>query len=164
MITVRIESVNFDPKSQMGIVILEVITLRDLEKKKIIPIWVGIFEAQAILFKLKNMYFPRPLTHDLMKNLLKELKGKVDFVLISDVSENTFYAEIHLNVDNEKITLDSRPSDAFALALRVDAPIFVSEKVYQEHSWEREKFAEFQKSSAYQKYLETSSDEEIGKA
>jgi len=159
MIPVKVENVNFDPASQMGIVILE-----DLEKKRIVPIWVGIFEAQAILFKLKNMYFPRPLTYDLMKNLVEELKGKIDFVLISNVSENTFYAEIHLSIDSEKITLDSRPSDALALALRVDAPIFVSEKVYQEHSWEREKFAEFQKSSAYQQYLETSSDEETGKA
>lgn len=159
MIAVKIESVSFDPTSQMGVVILE-----DLEKKKIVPIWVGIFEAQAILFKLKNMYFPRPLTYDLMKNLVKELKGKIDFVLISDVSNNTFYAEIHLNTDGEKITLDSRPSDALALALRVDAPVFVSEKVYQEHSWEREKFAEFQKSSAYQQYLATAPDEEIGKA
>ncbi len=159
MIAVQIESVNFDPASQMGIVILE-----DLEKKKIVPIWVGIFEAQAILFKLKNMYFPRPLTYDLMKNLIKELQGEINFVLISDVTENTFYAEIHLSIDNKKITLDSRPSDALALALRVNAPVFVSEKVYQEHSWEKEKFAEFQKTSAYQQYLDTASDEEIGKA
>ncbi len=159
MIAVQIESVNFDPASQMGIVILE-----DLEKKKIVPIWVGIFEAQAILFKLKNMYFPRPLTYDLMKNLIKELQGEINFVLISDVTENTFYAEIHLSIDNKKITLDSRPSDALALALRANAPVFVSDKVYQEHSWEKEKFAEFQKTSAYQQYLDTASDEEIGKA
>lgn len=159
MISVRVENVDFDVNSQMGIVILE-----DLEKKKILPVWVGVFEAQAIIFKLKNMHFPRPLTYDLMKNLIKELKGKIDFVLISDVSGNTFYAEIHLSMNNEKIALDSRPSDALALALRVDAPIFVSEKVYNEHSWEREKFAEHQKTSAYQQYLETSSEEEIGKA
>ncbi len=159
MISVRVENVDFDVNSQMGIVILE-----DLEKKKILPVWVGVFEAQAIIFKLKNMHFPRPLTYDLMKNLIKELKGKIDFVLISDVSGNTFYAEIHLSINNEKIALDSRPSDALALALRVEAPIFVSEKVYEEHSWEREKFAEHQKTSAYQQYLETSSEEEIGKA
>lgn len=159
MISVRVENVDFDVNSQMGIVILE-----DLEKKRILPVWVGVFEAQAIIFKLKNMHFPRPLTYDLMKNLIKELKGKIDFVLISDVSGNTFYAEIHLSMNNEKIALDSRPSDALALALRVEAPIFVSEKVYDEHSWEREKFAEHQKTSAYQQYLETSSEEEIGKA
>lgn len=159
MISVKVENVDFDVNSQMGIVILE-----DLEKKKILPVWVGVFEAQAIIFKLKNMHFPRPLTYDLMKNLIKELKGKIDFVLISDVSGNTFYAEIHLSMNNEKIALDARPSDALALALRVEAPIFVSEKVYAEHSWEREKFAEHQKTSAYQQYLETSSEEEIGKA
>lgn len=159
MINVKVESVSFDPSSQMSVVILE-----DLEKKKIVPIWVGIFEAQAILFKLKNMHFPRPLTYDLMKNLIEQLKSKVDYVLISDVSENTYYAEIHLSVNQEKIVLDSRPSDALALALRMSSLIFVSEKVYNEYSWDKEKFAEFQKSSAFKQLLEQETDEGIGRA
>lgn len=159
MINVKVESVSFDPSSQMSVVILE-----DLEKKKIVPIWVGIFEAQAILFKLKNMHFPRPLTYDLMKNLIEQLKSKIDYVLISDVSENTYYAEIHLSVDQEKVVLDSRPSDALALALRMSSLIFVSEKVYNEYSWDKEKFAEFQKSAAFKQLLEQETDEGIGRA
>ncbi len=159
MINVRVEDVNFDQGTQMGVVLLT-----DLEGKRILPIWVGLFEAQAILFKLKQMHFPRPLTYDLMKNLVEQLKGKVDFVLISNVTENTFYAEIHLHCDGEEVVLDSRPSDAVALALRVNAGIYVSEEVFSEHSWVKEKFVEYQKSEFYRRVIEKSTDEDIGKA
>lgn len=159
MIAVKIKSVNFDPTNQMSVVILE-----DLEKGKVVPIWIGVFEAQAILFKLNDMHFPRPLTYDLMKNLIEHLKGRIDYILISNVAENTFYAEIHLSINGEKIVIDSRPSDALALALRASTPVFVSEEVYNEHSWDKEKFDEFQKTSTYRQRLDQTTDEEIGRA
>ena len=113
-----------DPLSNMPIIIL-----RDEEEKHSLPIWVGVFEANAIALELEKITTPRPMTHDLIKNILESLEAKVAKIMVNDLRENTFFAEIHLRVGASDITVDSRPSDAIALALRVGAPIFVEEEV-----------------------------------
>lgn len=98
--------------------------------KRLLPIWVGIFEALAIIMKLENTAVERPMTHDLLKSVIDSLGAEVVSVLVSDLKDRTFYAQITLNVDNgDVIKVDSRPSDALALALRTDVPIYVAEKV-----------------------------------
>src|SRR3990172_9812975 len=113
-----------DPLSNMPIIIL-----RDEEDKRSLPIWVGMFEANAIALELEKIATPRPMTHDLIKNILESLEARVLKVVVTDLKENTFFAAIHLQVGESEITVDSRPSDAIALALRVAAPIFVEEEV-----------------------------------
>lgn len=158
MLPVRIESVNFDYATQMGVVVLS-----DETSQRIVPIWVGLFEAQAILFKLKGSSFARPLTHDLLKNCIETLNGKVEFVYINEISQNTFFAEIHISQNGEKITIDSRPSDAIALALRSNVPVYVSEKVFEISSVDKEEFLRQQKENQFRYYLETLDNDDFGK-
>ena len=113
-----------DPLSNMPIIIL-----RDEEEKHSLPIWVGIFEANAIALELEKITTPRPMTHDLIKNVLEALDARVLKVVVNDLRDNTFFAAIHLQLGESELTVDSRPSDAIALALRVAAPIFVEEEV-----------------------------------
>jgi len=120
----KVRGLALDPLSNMPIIIL-----RDEEEKHSLPIWVGIFEANAIALELEKIATPRPMTHDLIKNILESLEAKVAKIMVNDLRENTFFAEIHLRVGASDITVDSRPSDAIALALRVGAPIFVEEDV-----------------------------------
>ena len=108
---------------------MPIIILRDEEEKRSLPIWVGIFEANAIALELEKIATPRPMTHDLIRNILEAIEAKVEKVVVNDLRENTFFALIHLRLGDEEITVDSRPSDAIALALRVGAPIFVEEDV-----------------------------------
>ncbi|MFQ5836179.1 MAG: bifunctional nuclease family protein, partial [bacterium] len=96
---------------------------------KTLPIWIGLFEAQAIALALENVRPPRPLTHDLAKSLIEKLEGRVDRVVISDLRHNTFYARILMRRNGEPLQVDSRPSDAIALALRLKVPIFIEETV-----------------------------------
>jgi len=105
------------------------VILQSLEKNTLLPIWVGIFEANAIALQIERIDTPRPLTHDLIKNILLQLDANVDKIVVTDLQENTFYAVIHLRMNGDHITIDSRPSDAIALALRTDAPIYVTEEV-----------------------------------
>jgi hypothetical protein len=97
--------------------------------ERYLPIWIGPCEAEAITVKLQDMPTPRPLTHDLIKSVIRELGGKVVHILISDLRQDVYYARIVIEVAGEQIEIDSRPSDAIALAVRVNAPIFVSESV-----------------------------------
>jgi bifunctional DNase/RNase len=120
----KVRGLALDPLSNMPIIIL-----RDEEDKRSLPIWVGIFEANAIALELEKIATPRPMTHDLIKNILEALDAKVAKVVVNDLKENTFFATIHLQVGDSEVTVDSRPSDAIALALRVSAPIFVEEEV-----------------------------------
>ena len=113
-----------DPVSNMPIIIL-----RDEEEKRSLPIWVGIFEANAIALELEKIATPRPMTHDLIKNVLEAVDAKVEKIVVTDLRENTFFALIHLRMGEEEVTVDSRPSDAIALALRAGAPIFVDDDV-----------------------------------
>jgi bifunctional DNase/RNase len=122
----KVRGLALDPLSNMPIVIL-----RDEEEKRSLPIWVGIFEANAIALELEKIATPRPMTHDLMKNILESLDARVAKIVVNDLRDNTFFAVIHLHLGDSEITVDCRPSDAIALALRVGAPIFVEEEVVQ---------------------------------
>jgi uncharacterized protein len=108
---------------------MPIIILRDEEEKRSLPIWVGIFEANAIALELEKIATPRPMTHDLIKNVLEAVDAKVEKIVVNDLRENTFFALIHLRMGDEEITVDSRPSDAIALALRAGAPILVDDDV-----------------------------------
>ncbi len=123
-VEMKVRGLALDPLSQMPIIIL-----RDEEDKRSLPIWVGVFEANAIALELEKISPPRPMTHDLIKNILESLDAQVTKIVVSDLKENTFFAVIHLRVTGTEITVDARPSDAIALALRVSAPIYVDEEV-----------------------------------
>ena len=124
LIEMTIKGLIVDPVTNMPIVIL-----KDRIGDRVLPIWVGIFEANAIALPLENVTTPRPMTHDLLRNMISELDGHVDQVVVSDLKDNTFFAIIHLTVKGERVVIDSRPSDAIALALRTRAPILVEETV-----------------------------------
>jgi bifunctional DNase/RNase len=120
----KVRGLALDPMSNMPIIIL-----RDEDDKRSLPIWVGIFEANAIALELEKVPTPRPMTHDLIKNILEAIDARVLKVVVTDLKENTFFAVLHLQVGEKEYTVDSRPSDAIALALRVGAPIYVDEDV-----------------------------------
>ena len=123
-VEMKVRGLALDPVSNMPIIIL-----RDEEEKRSLPIWVGIFEANAIALELEKISTPRPMTHDLIKNLLESVEAKVEKIVVNDLRDNTFFAMIHLRLGEEEITVDSRQSDAIALALRVGAPILVDDDV-----------------------------------
>ena len=146
-----------DPLTNSPIVILQ-----SVEKNTLLPIWVGIFEANAIALQIERIDTPRPLTHDLIKNILLQLNANVDKIVVTDLQENTFYAVIHLQMNGDHITIDSRPSDAIALALRTDAPIYVTEEVINSSrniSLEKEHLDE----EDIKKWLENLNPEDLGK-
>jgi bifunctional DNase/RNase len=124
MIEVKVVKVAIDVNSKMPVIVL-----RKKGGEKIFLIWIGLFEAQAIVLALENVKPPRPLTHDLAKSLIEKLHGKVDKVVISDLVNNTFYGRILIRRNEEDVQIDSRPSDAIALALRLSVPIFIDETV-----------------------------------
>jgi bifunctional DNase/RNase len=125
-VEMKVKFLTFDSTSN-GFVVL----LMDLANKTGLPIWIGPFEANAIAMKLKKIGSHRPMTHDLIHNILKGLESQVMKIVVNDLKENTYYALIHLNRRGEEIVIDSRPSDAIAIALAVDAPIFVSDHVIE---------------------------------
>ena len=106
-----------------------IILLRDKAGERVLPIWVGIFEANAIALQIENVSMPRPMTHDLLRNVIQNLHGSVQKIVVSDLKENTFYALIYVEVGDAVTAIDARPSDAIALALRTKAPILVEESV-----------------------------------
>ena len=120
----KIKGLMMDPITNSPIVILQ-----DVEKNTLLPIWVGIFEANAIALQVERIDTPRPMTHDLIKNILIQFDARVEKIVVTELRENTFYALIHLRYHDALLTIDSRPSDAIALALRTDSPIFVTEDV-----------------------------------
>ena len=124
LIEMSIKGLMVDPITNMPIVIL-----RDKDGQKVLPIWVGIFEANAIALQIENIATPRPMTHDLLRNVIQDLKASVQKVVVCDLQENTFYALIYLSLNGGTVAIDARPSDAIALALRTRAPIFVEETV-----------------------------------
>ncbi|MFQ6671798.1 MAG: bifunctional nuclease family protein [Candidatus Tectimicrobiota bacterium] len=127
MLEMKVKGLTLDPLTNMPIVIL-----KDLEEERALPIWVGIFEANAIALEMENVPTPRPMTHDLIKNILEGIQANVSRIVVNDLKDNTFYAVIFLSLNGNEVAIDSRPSDAIALALRVDAPIFVAQKVLEE--------------------------------
>jgi bifunctional DNase/RNase len=124
LIEMKVSGLTIDPVTNTPIVIL-----KDMEGKKVIPIWIGLFEASAIATELEKINFSRPMTHDLISEILKAIDVKVTRVEINDLKNNTFFANIYIRKEGRNIVVDARPSDAIAIALRIDAPIFVDEKV-----------------------------------
>src|SRR6195256_2879221 len=108
-----------------------IIILRDKDGDKVLPIWVGLPEANAIALQIENISTPRPMTHDLLRNVIQDLKASVHKVVVCDLQKNTFYALIYLSRGGETVAVDARPSDAIALALRSRAPIFVEDTVIE---------------------------------
>lgn len=125
-IEMMIKGLMVDPMTQMPIVIL-----RDDGGERVLPIWVGIFEANAIALQIENIETPRPMTHDLLRNVITDLNGAVEKIVVSDLKENTFYALIHVRIGGELVAVDARPSDAIALALRASVPIYVEDTVIE---------------------------------
>jgi len=126
LVEVDVVNVAIDMHSKMPVIVL-----KEKRGDKTLPIWIGLFEAQSIALAMENIKPPRPLTHDLAKSLIEKLKGKVDKVVINDLRHNTFYAKIFIRQNGEDIQVDSRPSDAIAIALRLKVPIFIEEEVLE---------------------------------
>ena len=124
LIEMKVKFLTFDPSSNGFVVFLV-----DGENKHALPIWIGPFEANAIALKLKKASSPRPLTHDLIRNLIDALNGKISHVVVNDLKENTYYGLIYIEAKKGELVIDSRPSDAIAIALGAEAPIFVEEDV-----------------------------------
>lgn len=147
MIQMAVGGLGFDPRNLSPVVLL-----RDQDELNFLPIWIGVFEAASIAMVLQGVDSPRPMTHDLLKDSIEKLGGKVQRIVINDVKEGTFFSLIDiLQGDDKKLSIDARPSDAIALALRVEAPIFVSESVMmqaklvnaEKDAEETQKFKEF---------------------
>lgn len=114
----------------------QVVILKTEDSKRYLPIWIGPFEAQAIAVKLHDLWLPRPMTHDLMGSVIADLGARVERIVVTDLADGTFYAKVLLIANGKSVEVDSRPSDAIALALRVDAPIYVEDSVLDEVSIE----------------------------
>jgi bifunctional DNase/RNase len=157
LIEMTIKGLMVDPVTNVPIVIL-----KDKDGDRVLPIWVGVFEANAIALQIENIATPRPMTHDLLRNVIADLDGRVDRVVISDLKENTFYAIVHLTVRGERVAIDARPSDAIALALRAHSPILVEESVID--SAKTVDFTtERADSDRLQKWLESLDPNDLGK-
>ena len=112
----------------------QIVILKTEDSERFLPIWIGPFEAQAIAVKLHDLWLPRPMTHDLMSSVIADLGARVERIVVTDIADGTFYARVLLIADGKSLEVDSRPSDAIALALRVDAPIYVEDSVLDEAS------------------------------
>jgi len=156
-IEMTIKGLMVDPITNMPIIIL-----RDEEGQRVLPIWVGIFEANAIALQIENIATPRPMTHDLLRNVIQDLNASVQKVVVCDLKENTFYALIYVTTGGETVAIDSRPSDAIALALRTRAPIFVEETVI-DNAKTIDFGTERADSERLQKWLESLDPEDLGK-
>jgi hypothetical protein len=156
-IEMMIKGLMIDPITNMPIVIL-----KDKAGDRVLPIWVGVFEANAIALQIENISTPRPMTHDLLKNILTEIEAEVQRIVVSDLRDNTFYAMIYLDRDGETIAIDARPSDAIALALRTRSPIFVEDSVV-ESAKGLDLSKESTDSERLQKWLEGLNPDDLGK-
>ena len=156
-VEMKVKGLMWDPVSRMPIVIL-----RSQEGEGVLPIFVGLFEANAIAQQLDGSLSPRPMTHDLLGNLIVALHARVDCVVITDLRDNTFFAIIHLERNGEKLAIDARPSDAMALALRVKVPIFVEDAVLARSSASGEE-GQVDEAERLRRWLETVDPEELGR-
>jgi bifunctional DNase/RNase len=157
LIEMTIKGLMVDPITNMPIIIL-----RDKDGQKVLPIWVGVFEANAIALQIENISTPRPMTHDLLRNVIHDMNGEVQRVVVCDLKDNTFYALIYVLRATDTVAIDARPSDAIALALRVHAPIFVEDSVI-EHAKTVDFTSDKSDSERLQKWLESLDPEELGK-
>jgi uncharacterized protein len=156
-VEMTIRGLLMDPVTQMPIVIL-----KDVAGDSVLPIWVGVYEANAIALEMEKVSTPRPMTHDLIKNVLTGLETQVHKVVVTELREDTFYAVIWLERSGEVISIDSRPSDALALALRVDCPIFVDDLVLKT-SKQAANANDRLSADELRKWLEGLNDEDLGK-
>jgi bifunctional DNase/RNase len=154
---VEIKGLMLDPSSNVPIVIL-----RDNESQLFLPIWIGLSEANAIASKIEGIEPPRPMSHDLMRLLIEQLGAKVDRIVISDLQDSTFFAIIHIQQDGRVLEVDARPSDAIALALRVEVPIFVLRSVLDK-AQAVDLASQATDEEKLKKWLEEISPEELGK-
>ena len=156
-IQMKIKGLVVDPISKMPIIVLE-----DPQTDRILPIWIGVFEANAIALTIENIPTPRPMTHDLIKSFLEKLEVAVEKIVVNDVRNNTFYALIHCRHKQQPVLIDSRPSDAIALALRMRSPIYVDEEVVRRaHGLKLDENLET--SENLRKWLETLAPDDFGK-
>ncbi|MCD6220282.1 bifunctional nuclease family protein [Candidatus Calescamantes bacterium] len=155
MIKMRVVGVTLDPVTNVPIIIL-----KDQKNERTLPIWIGIFEASAIAIKLEGIQTPRPLTHDLLKTVIEILNGKVSRVVIDNLKDNVFYAKIFIKLGRKTVEIDSRPSDAIALALRTQSPIYINEEVIAKLQKEEVKPS---RSEDVKTLLESIDLEELGK-
>ena len=156
-VEMTIRGLMMDPVTNMPIVIL-----KDVGSDTVLPIWVGVYEANAIALEMEKVSTPRPMTHDLIKNVLVGLETNVHKVVVTELREDTFYAVIWLDHGGEVISIDSRPSDALALALRVDCPIFVDDLVLKSSKLATNA-TDRVTSEELRKWLEGLNDEDLGK-
>jgi uncharacterized protein len=156
-VEMKIRGLMMDPVTNMPIVVL-----KDVQGNSVLPIWVGVYEANAIALEIEKVQTPRPMTHDLLRNVFLGLEVRVDKIVVSDLKDDTFYAVIWVERDGQLIMLDSRPSDALALALRMDCPIFVDEQVLKS-SKVTSALAERTTNDQLKNYLENLSDEDLGR-
>lgn len=129
MVEMKVQGLFYDSETNQSIVVL-----KDEATGRTLPIWVGLFEANAITMGIEHTWTPRPMTHDLLKNIIEGMNAQVRKIIVNDLKSNTFYALLYLEVEGRSIEIDSRPSDAIAIALRAKAPIFVAEKVLESAS------------------------------
>lgn len=156
-VEMTIRGLVMDPVTQTPIVIL-----KDVGGDTVLPIWVGVYEAHAIQLEMEKVSMPRPMTHDLIKNVLVGLDTQVHKVVVTELKEDTFYAVIWLDHGGEVISIDSRPSDALALALRVDCPIFVDDLVLKSSKVAANR-TDASTQEELRKWLEGLNDEDLGK-
>jgi uncharacterized protein len=156
-VEMKIRGLMVDPVTNMPIVVL-----KDINGTAILPIWVGVYEANAIALEIEKVATPRPMTHDLIRNVLFGLETGVKKVVVSDLKDDTFYAVIWLEREGELISVDSRPSDALAIALRLDCPIYVEETVLKT-SKTVATVAEVSGNEELRRWLENLNDEDLGR-
>lgn len=156
-VEMKIRGLTMDPVTQMPIVVL-----KDVNGNTVLPIWVGIFEANAIALEIEKVSTPRPMTHDLLKTVLLGLEAGIKKVVVNDLRDDTFYAVIWLEREGELISIDSRPSDALALALRLDCPIYVDDNVLKTSKLTNTVNEKVQ-SDELRKWLEGLNDEDLGR-
>jgi bifunctional DNase/RNase len=157
-IEVRIRGLMMDPSTNMPIVVL-----KDVGSDTVMPIWVGIFEANAIAIEIEKVSAARPMTHDLARNLMRHMNGQLDKIVITELRDDTFFAVLWIRQGSDLITIDARPSDAIALALRSDCPIFVSEQVMQSAKLNMAGPPEGPTAEELRGWLEGLNDEDLGR-
>jgi bifunctional DNase/RNase len=157
-IEVRIRGLMMDPATNMPIVVL-----KDVGSDTVMPIWVGIFEANAIAIEIEKVAAPRPMTHDLARNLMRHMNGELEKIVITELRDDTFFAMLWIRQGSELMTLDARPSDAIALALRADCPIYVSEQVMQSAKLNMNGPPEGPTAEELRGWLEGLNDEDLGR-
>ena len=161
LIPMIISGLAVDPVTKNPIVIL-----KEIDGERTLPIWIGFLEATAIASELEGIQFSRPMTHDLLKNIMETVNIKIDKIEVCDLRNNTYYALIHISYNEKTITIDARPSDALALSLRVEAPIFVEEKVIdksKEIDLQAEPDDKTEEGKKWQDILENLNPEDFGK-